>query len=134
MKKSKDYLQHITLILLIIVLLISAYSLFQIHIIKKAIPNPISIDEVLDKLMKHPDLKEYRDIVPVNFFQITQQNFRDLSLEIPGLGESYLGNFVVVFNNNVIIYDYLDDIIRLNFPLQPRNTSNDINKINIGND
>ena len=110
-------MQFITLAVVITVLLVLVYAVIQIHIIKSYIPKPILLEGLLKSLTNHPELKAYKNINPINVAQVTPQNLKDLSSGIPGLDQSYLGNIVVVFDDRLVVYDYNNDIIKINFPL-----------------
>mgnify|MGYP001593706795 CR=1 FL=1 len=107
----------ITLGLVATVLLVLVYAVIQINTIKTYFPKPILLEDLLNKLTTHPELKQYKNIKPVNVIQVTSQNLNELSTGIPGLDQSYIGNIVVVFDDRLAVYDYNNDIIKVNFPI-----------------
>lgn len=137
MTEKKFNISIIVLIIFVIVLL--GYNIYQVNSIKKLIPKPISVNELLSRLTDKQDFLGYKNTEPVNILQVSTQNLAPLSNEIPGLDETYLGNFVIVYQDRIIVYDFEQDIVKINTPLirtAPKSETNgnfeeEVNKRNV---
>jgi len=117
--KSQTWLFYTILIVCLLALGISAYTLIQVNSIKSVLqPAGIAINEFLGKLTAHSELTDYKDITPVNVVQITNNNIANLQSQIQGLDISYLGSYLVQYNDRIIIYDFEKDQIAANIQLQ----------------
>jgi len=66
--------------------------------------------DILLKLTAHKGLESYKNIRP-DVIKITQQNINNLMQQIDGLDETKIGNYIINYQDLVILYDYTKDII-----------------------
>jgi len=117
--ETQTRLHYTILIVCLLALGTSAYTLIQVNSIKSVLqPAGIAINEFLGKLTAHNELSDYKDIAPVNIVQITNNNIANLQSQIQGLDISYLGSYLVQYNDRIIIYDFERDQIAANIQLQ----------------
>lgn len=118
-KNEPKWLLYTTFIICLLVLGVSAYTLFQVYSVKSILqPAGISINEFLTKLTAHNELSAYKNIAPINIVRITNNNLANLQTQIQGLDISYLGSYVVQYNDRFVIYDFEKDQIVANLQLQ----------------
>lgn len=107
---------HIILVLLIITLAVSIYSLTEIRSLKGA--PALTLNEFLTKLTSHEELKNYNGIPPLNIIRIDATNLGNLQAQIAGLDMSHLGKYIIQYTDRFIIYDLDNDQILTNVQLQ----------------
>ncbi len=106
-------IHYLTLVLVIVSLVFSAWSFVKIAEIEKAaIPATVDLGEFLGKLAAHEEAREYAGVNPLNVVQISQNNLGNFQAQIAGLDTSYLGSYLVQYANAIIIYDFAQDKIR----------------------
>lgn len=104
--------QYFIVFSIIATLIISAFALFNIYQIKNIIaPKTINANDFLQKLVSHSEMKSYVGVAPLNIIQINSNNFANLRAQINGLDQSYIGSFIVQYNDRIVIYDYDKDKI-----------------------
>ncbi|MAG08536.1 hypothetical protein CMO89_03615 [Candidatus Woesearchaeota archaeon] len=79
------------------------------EIVNVIIPETIPQD-LLVKLTAHGGLEDYMNQRP-SVVKITQQNLNNLQQQINGLDETQIGNYIVSYEDLVILYDYTNDMI-----------------------
>lgn len=145
-KSSKDYYSykeslhekpvfHYALFLLIIVaLVISSFSLYKTNNLAGAVvADTINVNDFLSKLTSHDETKDYIGVTPLNILQVNQNNLANLQAQINGLDTSYIGDFIVQYSDNIVIYDFNNDQIKgiLNLQqLQPQLPDDFFTKLN----
>ncbi|MBI2134885.1 hypothetical protein HYU09_02765 [Candidatus Woesearchaeota archaeon] len=124
--RKEDNSDKIIIFLLIIIAAVSAISLLNTLELKKSlVPQAINLDYFLQKLTAHGEMRNYVGVSPSNILQITNSNLATLQSQILGLDVSYVGSFIVQYNDAIVIYDYSKDMIRGTIALQPQqNISN----------
>jgi len=123
MVKKEGTAFHIILIVLIIATLgVSVYSLMEIKSLKSApesaTQSQMTLNEFLDKLTAHEELKNYKEIPPLNIIRIDNTNLANLQAQINGLDMSYIGKYIVQYTDRIVIYDLDNDQILSNLVLQ----------------
>ncbi len=116
-KSSANYalihekLVYIILIVSTLSLIVSSYTLYEL---KQATEQPetISMEDFLSKLTSHEEVLAYKGINPSNIVKIDSTNLADLQSQIDGLDISFLGSYLVKYQDLIIIYDYGTDTIK----------------------
>jgi hypothetical protein len=110
--QPQTYLLYAVLIISVLMLFASVASLINLYELKKAlVPKSINIKEFIEKLSSHPEMKNYAGVDPLNILQINNNNYPNLQAQIRGLNVSHIGNFIVQYNDRLVIYDYNNDKI-----------------------
>ena len=118
-KQNLKPLVYIILITTIITLGISIYTLNEVRTFKSAIfPQTVSLDQFLNKLTAHEELTDYKDIPPLNIIRIDNTNLANLQAQIAGLDTSFIGKYIVMYTNRMVIYDFDNDVIAGNVASQ----------------
>ena len=118
---EKAFFHYLLFVLVIATLIISAFSLVRTNkLTGAAVADTISVNDFLQKLTLHSEMKSYVGVAPLNIVQISQNNLANLQAQINGLDTSYIGNFAVQYPDSIIIYDYKNDAIKGNINLQPQ--------------
>ncbi len=116
---SSSLKMHIIGLVALVALIVSAYSLFQISKLNQVVfPETVEISEFLDKLTAHEQMSAFQGVVPLNIIQINQNNVGNLQSQIAGLDTTYLGDFLVQYDNAIVIYDFDKDELKGNLNLQ----------------
>ena len=128
--------QYFMILLIIATLIISAFALVNTYQLKKfIIPKPIDIKSFISKLTSHTEMKSYAGQTPSNIVQITNNNIGSLQSQIKGLDLSFVGSFLVQFQDKIIVvYDYANDTIKGVINLQPLLPDDFIAKLNKHNE
>jgi len=66
--------------------------------------------DLLLKLIAHEGLENYANQQP-NIIRITSQNLENLKQQVNGIDETHIGNYIVSYQDLVILYDYIQDTI-----------------------
>tara|TARA_Y100000310_G_scaffold344240_1_gene455912 strand:- start:2170 stop:3015 length:846 start_codon:yes stop_codon:yes gene_type:complete len=66
--------------------------------------------DLLLKLIAHEGLENYANQQP-NIIEITSQNLENLKQQVNGIDETHIGNYIVSYQDLVILYDYIQDTI-----------------------
>ena len=116
-KKETSSTLHLILIgAIVISLILSITALVKVNNLEQSSApqqgGEISIGDFLQKLTSHNETAGLVGVSPLNIVQITQQNLGNLQSQIGGLDISYLGNYLVQYQNVIILYDYQNDAIR----------------------
>lgn len=74
--------------------------------------------DLIEKLTTNQELSAYKDIRPANIIIVNQENLESLKEQIAGLDASYLGDFILSYNDRIVIYDYDANQIKSNIALQ----------------
>ena len=116
---EKPFFQYIIVIVILATLTVSIAALFNVYQIKNVVvPRAVSTNDFLKKLTSHPEMKPYVGTAPLNMIQINSNNFANLQSQITGLDSSYIGNFLIQYNDRIVVYDYDKDQIRGSVNLQ----------------
>jgi hypothetical protein len=118
-KNPSSPINWIILIMVILCLGVSIYSLMEVRALKTAImpQKTLSMQEFLAKLNSHPELINYRNLNPLNVITITTTNLPSLQGQITGLDVSYIGQYVIQYADRLVIYDLQQDKITGNLAL-----------------
>ena len=128
---EKPLFQYTLIFLVIATLVISIFSIVNIYELKKAlIPKSIVIQDFLNKLTSHPELKSYAGTTPLNIVQINNNNFANLQSQITGLNASYIGSFIVQYSDRIVVYDYDNDKLKGNVNIPPQIPADLLAKLN----
>ena len=104
---------YILIILVLASLVVSVLTFIDVSNLKKSLaPATVSTKDFLNKLISHPETKNYVGVSPLNIVQITSNNLPNLQSQISGLDTSYFGNFIVQYSDKIVIYDYANDRIK----------------------
>lgn len=82
------------------------------------VPETIPVEEFLEKLTSHESMSSFVDVAPLNIVRISQENFQNLQAQIQGIDSSFIGNFLVQYQDAMVIYDYDNDEIKGNVQFQ----------------
>jgi len=116
---EKPIFHYITALAVIATLIVSISALVNVYQLKKTLsPRTININDFLKKLISHDEMKGYVGVAPLNVIQINNNNFANLQAQINGLDASYIGNFIVQYNDRTVVYDYDNDRVRGTVSLQ----------------
>ncbi|MDP7141449.1 MAG: hypothetical protein QF362_01305 [Candidatus Woesearchaeota archaeon] len=66
--------------------------------------------DLLLKLIAHEGLENYANQQP-NIIEITSQNLENLKQQINGIDETQIGNYIVSYQDLVLLYDYMQDTV-----------------------
>ena len=123
---------HYILILAVLAtFVLSLLSFANTYQLKKfIIPMPLDIKSFINKLTSHTEMKSYAGQTPSNIVQITNNNIGNLQSQISGIDLSYLGSFLVQFQDKIVVYDYANDTIKGVVNLQPLLPDDFITKLN----
>ena len=98
---------YIVMFLLLATLIIGVISLVKSNqITGAATTNTIDINNFLQKLTSHDEMKSYVDVAPLNVIQINNNNFANLQAQIAGLDSTFIGSFFVQYSDFIAVYDY----------------------------
>ena len=126
---------HYAVLLLVIVsLVLSVLAYMKVSAIEDAaVPETISVDDFLKKLTSHEETKALVGASPLNIVQITQANLPNLQSQISGLDVSFVGSYLVQYQDRVVVYDYANDqlkgVVALQQPTQEQLAQDFINKL-----
>ena len=110
---------HFILILLIISsLIIGIVALVNTFELKSPSTDTISVSDFLSKLTSHAEMAALVGIIPLNIVEINNDNIANLRIQISGLDNSFIGDFIVQYQDRIVVYDYDDDEIKANLNLQ----------------
>ena len=115
---EKPVYHYVLILVVVISLLLSFYSLFGITELKKSVPKTVDVNDFLKKLTAHNEMKGYVGVAPLNIIQVTSNNLANLQSQISGLDASYLGNFIIQYTDRIAVYDYNNDKIKGTLNLQ----------------
>ncbi|MBL7147553.1 MAG: hypothetical protein ISS82_01890 [Nanoarchaeota archaeon] len=115
-----DIIGYLILIICIISLGVSSYTLYELKKPTQSSQQGIAIEQFLAKLTAHDELSDYRNIPPLNVVRIDNTNLANLQAQIDGLDSSFIGSYVVQYTGRLLIYNFETDKIMANVPIQPQ--------------
>ena len=119
----KSAIFHYIIILLIIAtLVVSILTWVNVNESKKSSGTQITgLDEnvFFSKLTAHDGAKAYKGVSPLNIVQVDSNNIENLKVQINGLDQSYLGDYIIEYTDAIVIYDYGNDLIKGTISQQP---------------
>ena len=119
---ERPYFHYALFLLVLLTLIISLYSLISVNKLKNisgnAAANTMSINDFLQKLTAHSEMKAYVGVSPLNIVQINSNNIANLKAQISGLDNSYIGSFIIQYQDRIVVYDYQKDELRGTVNLQ----------------
>jgi len=116
---EKPAFQYLIVFSIIATLIISVLALFNLYQLKNIIvPKTINMNDFLQKVVAHSEMKGYVGVAPLNIIQVNNNNFANLRAQINGLDQSYIGSFIVQYTDKIVIYDYDNDKIMGTVSLQ----------------
>ena len=116
---EKPLFQYIIIFSIISTFIISILALINTYQLKSVvIPKAINVNDFLQKLTAHAEVKNYAGVSPSNVIQVNNNNFANLQTQISGLDISYIGSFIVQYSDRIVIYDYDNDKVRGSVALQ----------------
>ncbi|HLG24306.1 MAG TPA: hypothetical protein VI564_05250 [Candidatus Nanoarchaeia archaeon] len=119
---ERPIFQYVLVFSIIATLAISIISLITVYDLKQSVtPRTINVNDFLKKLTAHDEAKSYVGTAPLNIVQISQNNFGSLQTQISGLDVSFMGNFIVQYQDRVFIYDYDKDLVKGTVTLSQNN-------------
>ena len=99
MKKQKLFaLTLVALILSLVAVGMSAYTFTRL----KDIPTPLTVEDVTNALEKLGE--QYSS--PNNLIYVDNSNFQQLAESITGLTLEYLGKFIAIYTDKLVIFDF----------------------------
>ncbi len=106
-------IHYVTLVLVAISLVISVLAFLKVSAIENvAVPNTISVENFLKKLTSHEETKSLVGVSPLNVIEIAQGNLASLQSQIAGLDASFIGSYLIQYQDRVVVYDYQNDAIK----------------------
>ena len=126
---------HYAVLLLVVVSLVfSVLAYMKVSAIENvAVPETISVEDFLKKLTAHEETKSLVGVAPLNVVQITQANLANLQGQISGLDVSFVGSYLVQYQDRVVVYDYANDqlkgVVALQQPSQEQLAQDFITKL-----
>lgn len=116
---EKPVFQYAKLILILATLVVGILVLLNTRQITGAVVSQtISANDFISKLTAHPEAGKYANANPLNIIQINSNNLAQLQSQIRGMDTSYIGNFLVQYQDAVLVYDYNNDAVKGVIPLQ----------------
>lgn len=110
---EKTFFHYLLFVLVITTLIISSFSLYKTNKLAGAVvADTINVNDFLSKLTSHDETKDYIGVTPLNILQVNQNNLANLQAQINGLDTSYIGDFIVQYSDNIVIYDFNNDQIK----------------------
>ena len=79
----------------------------------------------MGKITGHTELSGLTDVPPTNIIQVNTNNLADLQTQIQGLNVNHIGKFLVQYSDRVILYDYDNDIIEGQIPIEQQSQISD---------
>ena len=113
-------LQYAILALVALSIVLSSLAAIKLNQVAKVVlrQNP-TVGEVLKKLTAHPEAKGYFGAKPKAFLRIDQNNLEMLAKQVPGLDVFWMGNYLVVYNDLLFVYNFEEDRVLTHLPLSP---------------
>ncbi|MAH33061.1 hypothetical protein CL615_01590 [archaeon] len=112
---SINWLPILTVIIAVIAL---GLSIYNYNTINKTAQPQVTLDQFLQTLTAHEEMTAYIGITPVNIVQITQDNLANFQNQMTGLSADFIGNFIVQYQDRIVLYDYDNDKITGNVQVQ----------------
>ena len=109
---ERPVFQYAKFVLILATLVVGILVLLNTRQITGAVvAKTISTNDFLSKLTAHTEASKYKGANPLNIVQVNSNNLAGLQSQINGLDTSYIGAFLVQYNDGIVIYDYLADKI-----------------------
>ena len=116
---EKPVFNYVIAIISIAALIVGINALNGVNELKNtSAPQTIDIDDFLSKLTSHDEMKGYVGVTPLNVIQVNENNIDNLQSQITDLDASYIGNFIVQYEEIITIYDYDKNTIKATVSLQ----------------
>ncbi len=116
---ERPIFQYAKLVLILATLVVGILVLLNTKQITGAVvAQTINTNDFLAKLTAHPEASRYAGANPLNIIQVSNNNLAGLQSQINGLDTSYLGSFLVQYQDVIVIYDYSKDTVRGTVSLQ----------------
>ena len=110
---KKNRLLYAVLALVVVSVAIGAISFYKTNQLTAAVTEKtVSIEDFLKKLTSHSEMKAYVGVSPLNIIQITTTNLGNLQSQINGLDTSYIGDYIVQYNDRLAVYNFEKDTIK----------------------
>jgi len=74
--------------------------------------------DLLDKITANQALSGYKGVTPRLVIKVNKDNLENLKQQISGLNESFIGDYIVNYDDRVVIFDYESGNIVYDIPLQ----------------
>lgn len=125
---------YATLVLVMVSLVFGILAFLKVSAIEKvAVPETIDVEIFLKKLTSHEETKALVGVSPLNVVQINQGNLANLQSQISGLDVSFVGSYLVQYQDRVVVYDYTNDqlkgVVALQQPSQEQLAQDFITKL-----
>ena len=128
---QKPIFNYLLMLAVLASLLFSILSFSNTYQLKKfVIPNPLNIKEFIGKLTAHDEMKNYKGINPLNIIQITNSNIGNLQSQIKNIDVSFIGDFIIQYQDRLVVYNYLNDTIKGTVNVQPPLPADFFTKLN----
>ena len=116
---ERPVFQYAKFVLILATLAVGILILLKANQITGAVTaQTIDAKDFMAKLAAHPEASKYADVNPSNIIQVNSNNLAQLQAQINGLDNSYIGNFLVQYQDAIVVYDYSYDAVRETIPLQ----------------
>ena len=116
---ERPVFQYAKLALILATLVVGILVLLNTRQITGAVvAQTVDANDFLAKLTAHPEASRYAGVSPLNIIQVSNNNLAGLQSQISGLDTSYLGSFLVQYQDAIVIYDYSKDAVRGTVSLQ----------------
>ncbi len=110
---------YIIILLIIATLVVSILAFNKIGLLEKSLaPTTINVNDFLNKLTSHDEMKSYVGVAPLNIIQINSNNIANLQAQINGLDTSFISSYIVQYTDKIVIYDYNNNVIKATVSLQ----------------
>jgi len=110
---EKTFFRYIVILLIIGAFAFSLLAYLNTNYLRDTlVPRTIDIEDFLQKLTAHEEVRAYVGTAPLNIVQINQNNIANLQTQITGLDSSFIGSFLVQYTDAIIIYNYDSDEIK----------------------
>ncbi|MBS3131805.1 hypothetical protein J4212_05205 [Candidatus Woesearchaeota archaeon] len=116
---ERTLFQYIVVLLIIGAFAFSLLAYLNTNKLKsELVPRTINAQDFLNKLTAHDEMKAYVGAAPLNIIEISQNNIGNLQTQIAGLDVSFIGSYLIQYQNAVVVYDYDNDVIKGQVQLQ----------------
>lgn len=116
---ERPIFQYSIVLAIIATLIVSVFALVNTYQLKKAVlPKTVNLNDFLEKLTSHAEMKGYVGVAPLNIIQISSNNLPNLQAQINGLDASYINSFIIQYTDRIAIYDYDNNKIKGTVGLQ----------------
>ena len=74
--------------------------------------------DLLDKVVENPELAGYKGVQPLLVIKVNEQNLEDLKAQIQGIDESFIGDYIINYQDRIVIYDYEESTVKSIIPVE----------------